>query len=175
MYKISEVHSQINWLWTKTKGRSREAVPPQSRGGSKHHPRRRGEAALHKGGRTAAQTQRRRENSTTPKGVNRTPHRAHVTRATHPHTFLVCTWLQMCELYCKSHSLFPVPFPTQTPSPMTTPSLLYPSTRSTVATPQGEFLFGRLAEQAEGLRLTYFREEQSRLGPQQSRDHGGCV
>ena len=43
---------------------------------------------------------------------------------------------------------FSTPFPTLAPSPMTTPSLLYPSRSSTAAAPQGGFFFGRLAEQS---------------------------
>ena len=41
-----------------------------------------------------------------------------------------------------------VPFPTLAQSPMTTPSLLFPSTSSIPASPQGGMLLGRLAEQS---------------------------
>ena len=49
-----------------------------------------------------------------------------------------------------------VPFPTLAPSPMTTPSLLFPSTSSTPASPQGGMLFGRLAEQSPLTRTTFY-------------------
>ena len=40
-------------------------------------------------------------------GVNSTPHRAHVTRATHA-IFLVCTWLKTFELCCSTFHLIQV-------------------------------------------------------------------
>ena len=52
---------------------------------------------------------------------------------------------------CLMHLLCPpftTSFLTLAPSPMTTPSLLYPSSSSNAATPQGGLLFGRLAEQS---------------------------
>ena len=47
-----------------------------------------------------------------------------------------------------------IPFPTLAPSPMTTPSLLFPSTSSIPASPQGGMLHGRLAEQSPFSRTT---------------------
>ena len=107
--------------------------------------------------------------------VDSTPHRAHLTRATH--AFFSCargSRLKMIELCCslvflKSHSIssmfhrtlrdpqlaphFSIPFPTRAPSPTTSPSLLYPSASPSTATLQGGFCFGRLAEQSPSHRL----------------------
>ena len=100
--------------------------------------------------------------------MNRTPHRAHE-HVPHTHILLVCTWLKdsgivFVRAIRKSHSTssmfrgtlldapftspFSTPFPTLAASPLTAPSLLYPSTSSTAATPQGGFFCGRLAEQS---------------------------
>ena len=99
--------------------------------------------------------------------VNSTPHRAHLTRATHV-IFLVCTWLKVFELCCslvflESHSIssmfrgtlletlfstFSTPFPTLAKSPTTTLSLLQTSASASIATLQGGLCFGQLAEQS---------------------------
>ena len=51
-------------------------------------------------------------------------------------------------------SPFSIAFPALAPSPLTTPSLLFPSTSSTPASPLGGMLFGRLAEQSPLTRTT---------------------
>ena len=101
--------------------------------------------------------------------MNCTPHRAHLTRATHAYFSRVAqaqdVWVVLCLVISwKNHSIssmfrgtlldtpfsspFSTPFPTLALSPMTTPSQLYPSASSTSARTQGGCLFGRLAEQA---------------------------
>ena len=94
-----------------------------------------------------------------------TSHDAHVT---HTHIFscvaqvptrLKDTWIvSVCAFFevmfhgtlhdAPFTSPWSIPFPTLAPSPMTTPSLLFPSTSSIPASPQGGMLLGRLAEQS---------------------------
>ena len=106
---------------------------------------------------------------------NRKPHREYLARATCMFFSLTLDtlpkhmrWLKY-ELYCAlsflkvtpSHPCFTAPclmhscpqsslhfFPTLAPSPMTTPSLLHPSTSSSPATPPGGLCFDRLAKQS---------------------------
>ena len=57
--------------------------------------------------------------------------------------------LHRAMLDAQLSSLFPTPFRAPTPNPMSTPSLLYPSTSpNPCATPQGGLFCGRLAEQS---------------------------
>ena len=130
---------------------SSDAPPERPVGATLGHPRRHGERLAQGDAKTGARW---------ADHVNSTPHRAHITRATHA-IFLVCTWLKMIEFSCslvcrKCHSIssmfggtlldalfslpFSTPFPTLAPGPTTSPSLLHPSASPSTATLQGGYV-----------------------------------
>ena len=121
--------------------------------------------------------------------VNRTPHRAQLTRTTHASFSRVHVAQDVgfvsCLVFLKSHSIssmfrgtlleafftssFSTPFPTLAPSAMTAPSLLCPSTSSTAATPQGGFFFRWRVHRLADLQRS--KGGHLRLWDHQGRDH----